>query len=69
MLNKYKKVETHTLQKGESMGDENQNLNPEETEATTEAVAENTSAEASTGEAETNAEADKNASAKKEVQR
>ena len=57
MLNKYKKVETHTLQKGESMGDENQNLNPEETEATTEAVAENTSAEASTGEAETNAEA------------
>ena len=39
------------------MGDENQNLNPEETEATTEAVAENTSAEASTGEAETNAEA------------
>jgi hypothetical protein len=45
MLNKYKKVETHTLQKGESMGDENQNLNPEETEATTEAVAENASAE------------------------
>jgi hypothetical protein len=57
MLNKYKKVETHTLQKGESMGDENQNLNPEETEATTETVAENTSAETSTGEAETNVEA------------
>lgn len=57
MLNKYKKVETHTLQKGESMGDENQNLNPEETEATatTEAVAENASAEESTDEAEATA--------------
>lgn len=57
MLNKYKKVETHTLQKGESMGDENQNLNSEETEATatTETVAENASAEESTGEAEATA--------------
>lgn len=34
MLNKYKVVENDALQKGESMGDENQNLNPEESEAT-----------------------------------
>lgn len=34
MLNKYKNVEDFTLQKGESMGDENQNLNPEEPEIT-----------------------------------
>lgn len=34
MLNKYKVVENDALQKGESMGDENQNLNPEESETT-----------------------------------
>ena len=60
MINKYKNVENNALQKGESMGDENQNLNPEELDATTseEPVTESETESVEEPTTETNVEAE-----------